>query len=874
MSTPLLSTKLYFPPDREKYISRGRLIERLNADLWEQPAFIRKLTIVSAPAGFGKTTLVTQWLRSENFPCAWLSLDENDNDPRRFLGYLIAAIRQIDPRISNNSWALFDNPQPPPSNVVLTVLVNDIAAQNTALILAIDDYHLIQEQSIHQQLNFLLEYQPPNLHLVIMTREDPPVPISKLRAHDQVIEIRQVDLCFTEQETRAFLSKEQSLYLQDEDIQALLRRTEGWAAGLQLAALSLQGQNDTRQFIQSFTGSNRYILDYLMDEVLRGQTSSVQDFLLKTALLERFSAPLCDSICDTSESLYLLDTLESANLFIIPLDSQREWYRYHRLFAEHLRHRVRISDDINEQDLHVKASLWFEQNGYIQEAVWHAILAEDWPRADGLMLGVFQEMLKRGEVITLLGWYRRLPEQVVLQHPKLCVDFTWPLVLTGQLDAAETQLSRVEPLLREGDRLLGDIAALQAYIARSRGDTRRTILMSQRALSMMPDDEQGFRDGLAVNLGIAYWHEGQLSEAKQVFTEALGIAAVNNNRYVELTAMIFLNRIQAARGHLRQAYQAYLPLLELEGDIPILALVHLDLGALLYEFNELEECEKQIKASIAMSERTQNGEFLIGGHAQLVRLRLAQGDMAGAIKSLRETERLLQQLTITPQNRKRNAALHVQVALLQGDIAGAEAWAEQAGDGADAHNFYPFLGLAPTRILLAKNRSAETLEYLQSCYQAASSAGWGYAKVAILVMQALAAEKTDAALEFLSQALHFGEPGGLLRTFIDAGDQLLPLLQEASLRGISTEYSLKIISAMGKPTHLAVSAHASMLEPLSERELEVLRLVAAGLSNREIADRLILSLGTVKSHIHNIYGKLDARSRTQAIARARELKLL
>lgn len=874
MASPLLATKLYFPPVREKFIPRQRLLERLNADLWEQPSFLRKLTIVSAPAGFGKTTLVTQWLRSEKYPCAWLSLDENDNDPRRFLGYLIATLRQIDPQISRNAQGLLDNPQGPPPNAILTVLVNEISDHNSAMILAIDDYHLIREQAIHQQLNFLLEYQPPNLHLVIMTREDPPVPISKFRARGQVIEIRQVDLCFTTDEARAFLSKGPGVALQDADIQALLRRTEGWAVGLQLAALSLEGQIDTKQFIKSFTGSNRYILDYLMDEVLSKQTPAVQGFLLKTSILDSFSAPLCDSICDISDSQDILEALETANLFIIPLDTHREWYRYHRLFAEHLRHRLRISEGLSDRDLHIKASQWYERMDALQDAVQHALLAEVWSRAAGLMQGVFQDMLKRGEVVTLLTWLKSMPVQELLAYPVLCVNFSWPLILSGQLDAAEGLLSQVETQIEAGDRLLGEIAAQHAYIARSRGDTRRTILLSQRALSLMPDDDQGFREGLGVNLGIAHWHEGQIEEADQVFLDARKIAANKNNRYVDLTAQIFLNRILAARGQLRKAYHAYQPLVELSGDIPILALAHLDLGALHYEFNELDACETHLLASIRVSERTQNGEFLVGGHAQMVRLRLAQGDMAGAINSLRETERLLQQLTITPLNRKRNAALHVQVALLQEDIAGAEAWAEQAGDGADAHNFYPFLGLTPARILLAKDRRLEALEYLRSRYEIASHGGWEYGKIAIRMMQALAAEGTDAALEFLSEALNWGQPAGFLRTFIDAGDHLVPLLQEASLREMGTDYVLNILSEIREPSSEAASARADMIEPLSEREIEVLRLVAAGLSNRQIADRLVLSLGTVKSHIHNIYGKLDARSRTQAIARARELQLL
>ena len=874
MATPLLSTKLYFPPDTKKHVPRQRLIERLNAGLWEAHGFERRLTLVSAPAGYGKTTLVTQWLRSTNYPCAWLSLDENDNDPKRFLEYLVAALTQIDPSIGDCAQGLLKHPQPPPSDEILTALVNDIAAHPAAIVLAIDDYHLIQTQSIHQQLNFLLEFQPSNLHLVIMTREDPPVPLSRLRARSQVTEIRQVDLCFTEVEAGVFLRKGSGLELQEEDIQALVRRTEGWVVGLQLAALSLQGQTDLKGFIQSFTGSNRFILDYLMDEVLDRQPTDTLDFLLRTSILERLSAPLCDSVCERTGSREMLEALESANLFIFPLDARRAWYRYHRLFAEHLRHRLRVSANVPEHALHTSASLWFEENGYLAEAVQHALSAENWERAVGLIQGISQDLMKRGEVATLLGWFQSLPEEEVLAHPQLCVDFSWPLVLSGQLEAAEALVERVEARLDDESQLSGDIAALHAYIARSRGDTRRTVMMSRRALSMLPDENQGLREILAVNLGIAHWHEGEIEEAEEVLTDARDVFEKTRNRYAELTALIFLNRIQAARGHLRGAYQAYKPLVEIKGDIPVLALAHMDLGALHYERNELEDCGRQFRASMAVSERTRNGEFLIGGYAQMVRLHLASGNLAGAINALQVTERLLQEHRITPVNLQRNAALHVEVALIQGDLTGAEAWAEQAGKNADAHNFYPFLGLTPARILLAQKRNLEALEYLQSRFDSALEGGWGYGRIAVRVMQAQAATNPEEALGYLVEALQWGQPEGFLRTFVDAGEGLTPLLQEAALRGASPDYIGNILAAMEGRERGASPGQQPLVEPLSEREIEVLRLVAAGLSNREIASKLILSMGTVKSHIHHIYGKLDTRNRAQAIARARELNLL
>ena len=880
MTTPLLTTKLHIPPLLPDRVPRLRLIRRLDEGLRSG----NKLTLVSAPAGYGKTTLVAEWLRhlqdaGDAAPAvSWLSLDEGDSDPARFWAYLIAALQMVDPAIGQTAQAMLHSPQPPPPESLLTALINEIAATPRSFVLVLDDYHLIEALPIHQQLTFLVEHQPVQMRLVVATREDPPLPLSRLRARGQTVEIRQDDLRFSREECADFLKSVMALDLSQDDIAALERRTEGWIAGLQMAALSLQHTTDSRGFVQSFTGSHRYILDYLIEEVLSKQPSHLQDFLLETAILDRLSASLSDAVTQRSDSHEVLQHLEAANVFIVPLDPGRHWYRFHHLFTELLRHRLRLTPRISEETLHRRASHWFEQNQYPFEAVQHALAAVDWDRSAQLIHTEAEGMLKRGEVTTLLGWLKKLPEEQVTARPRLSLDFSWPLIMSGQLETAERLLTHAEQQADKDPHVLGEIAAAQAYIARSRGDDQRTVAMSQRALSLLPETDVALRELLAVNLGIAHWHNGQLEEADKVLNEAWRLSVGLGNRYAEMTIQVFLNRVLAARGLLQQAYQAYQPLVELEDQVPILALAHLDLSALHYEWNNLEACAAHLEKSIAVSERTRNGEFQISGHIQMARLRLAYGDVNGAVKALHRAEQLLQVHSVTPLTRARNAAAHVQVALFQGDLPGASAWARDAGDHADVHPFYPFLGLSRARLLLAQNRQAEALDCLKDRFEIATRAGWGYGQIVVRVLQAAAAGQPEDALDFLIQALTWAGPGGFIRTFVDAGGALAPLLEEAALRGVMPEYVGTLLAALGgqaKVQRLTKATGVSpLVEPLSEREIEVLRLVAAGLSNREIAKKLVISTGTAKTHIHNLCGKLGVRNRTEAATRAKELGLV
>jgi LuxR family transcriptional regulator, maltose regulon positive regulatory protein len=873
MQTNFLVTKLYAPLLRRDLVPRTRLVDQLRLELYEEQAFSRKLTLISAPAGYGKTTLAVAWLQSTRFPIAWLSLDEHDNDPVYFLTGLVAALRSVRPDLTEIPFPTGQGMGLPPAETLLTPLINAIASQASPFLLAIDDYHLIRNTAIHQILNFLLENLPVCMHLVLVTREDPPVPLPRLRATGKVVEIRQADLCFNREEVADFFRRVAGMEIGPADLEALALRTEGWAVGLQMIALSLQNGSSLTELLQSFTGSHRFIMDYLIDEVFNKLPGPLQDFFLKISVLDRFSAPLCDAITGRVDSRVILTRLEASNSFVIPLDAVREWYRFHHLFAGLLYQKLRQADEISEKELHRVAGAWYFQNSYPREAIRHALAGKDYEKAVEWIHSVADSMLRQGEVVNLLAWFQKIPAAIYIQVPMIAIDYAWPLILGGQLEKAERLL---EPLELRDDltkEQQGAVAAAQAYIARSRGDARQTMVMSQKALSMLPRSESHIRGILAVNLGISYWHIGQLAEAEQAMQEAYQASQVEENRYAELTSLIFLCRVQAARGHLRRAFQMYQPLREMTAPVPILALAHMDIASLHFEWNELEACESHLEKSIAIGEETHSLEFLSSTYNQIARLRLGRNDLEGARAALDRAQRLLENQAVTPITRSRNAAAYLQFALAQGDLHGAVSWAEQAGEGADAHPFYPFAGISRARLLLAQGQTLVAQNVLSECAGLAESRGWGYAKIMILILQSIAAGTAEEAIGFLREALTLAQPEGFLRVFLEGGHRLIPLLREAARRGIYPEYAGRITAFMESDRKTQAAGRA-LVEPLSERELEVLRLVSAGFSNQQIADQLVVGLSTVKSHVHHISGKLGAENRTQLVAIAREHKLI
>ncbi|MCP4543341.1 MAG: AAA family ATPase [Chloroflexi bacterium] len=898
MSSSLLKTKLYIPPVRPELVSRPRLVERLNAGLG------RKLTLVSAPAGFGKTTLLSEWVThaerlEPHVRFTWFSLDKGDNDPIRFWLYFIGALQAVEESIGESALSLLQSPSPAPTEAVLTALINDITALSHPLVLILDDYHLIHSPPIHQHLTFLLEHQPPQMHVAVATREDPPLSLSRLRARGHMVEIRQDDLRFTEQEATDFLWRVTQRELSSTDINALRQRTEGWIAGLQLTALSLRGHDDVHQFVESFAGSHRYILDYLMEEVFQQQPADVQDFLLKTSILDRFTASLCDAVCSVGtdgawrdDSHHLLLALEQTNLFIIPLDESRQWYRYHHLFADLLRQQLRAAGTQNLVPLlHNRASRWYEAEGFRADAIQHALVGSDWERAASLLNDVGEAMLKRGEVVTLLGWFRTLPDEVVHADPELCNLYSWPLILTEQIDAAESYLTRAEQIVQEqrGEDapFLGGTAVARVHIARARGDVPRAIELSERALTLLPRDDLSARSIVAMNLGIAQWHSGRLVEAKEALVETQRAAAGSGNDYVRCTALLFLSRIQQARGKLHQAAAAHRQLIRQGERIPIAALAHYDLGKLLYEWNDLSSAAEHLRQGIKVSRDSGNKQYLAEGCSALALVRQVQGESSAAQAALEEARQLSQRPDVSLDN----LGEQILLALAQGDLRAASSAAEQSPTLEDAGSFPDSLRLLLTnaRLLLAQEQKAAAADLLATLWGMASQAGWQSVVTQTRVLQALAAPTPDEALVLLRKALTLAEPEGYVRTFVDLGEPMAKLLRQVASQGIAPEYVGKLLAAIGvekqrirgvemiesPPAPLPSHPPASLLiEPLSDRELQALRLLADGHTNQEMANELCVSINTVKAHLKNIYSKLGVHKRRQAVATARELDLL
>jgi LuxR family maltose regulon positive regulatory protein len=866
---PLVQTKLFIPTPRPNIVKRPRLLKLLSQDFFSENTFLRNLTLIAAPAGYGKTTLIAEWLHTLDLPVAWLSLDSEDNDPGRIVAYIIAAVQAVSPELGDALQEMRKIPQQPTVEELLGKLINEISTRSTPLILSLDDYHVIHLPQIHQALNFLADHLPPHLHLIILSREDPPFPIMRLQARGELLVLRQKDLKFSEGEALEFFKQLGGILLSKGDVQALMRRTEGWATGLQLAALSLRGTEDPAEFVRSFTGSNRYILDYLIEEVFERQSPETREFLLKTSILERMSAPLCDMVAERGSSQKTLEELEQSNLFVVPLDQSRTWYRYHRLFSELLRNRLRSAGQYDEASLHKLARKWFAAEGLISEAINHALAAEDWPQAVVLVNQAADALLKRGELLTLINWCQKIPQSLIRKHPNYGLSYAWALLLIGRFDDAEELLTHFEDLASSIPDLQGEVATAQAFAARARGDNRKVIEKSELALTLLPDNEFTSRSTLAMNLGLVYWHVGRLREAVPILNEAQEMAERAGNHYAGLTAQIFLARTRASQGALKQAKELLIKTIQIGGEIPILVLSHYDLCCIYYEWNELGKAWEHLDQGLEMCMSSGNLEFQNGGHMLKAYLLMAQGNMLGALSEVETSHALSQEFG--PATQARSMACHAEIALTMGDLDTAKRWVEQMPEEVDAHSLYRFIGLTYARMLLAQNEKAAAQDLLSNLIVRATEAGWGYATVPIRALQVIATEAEQEAIDLLSEAMKISRPEGFIRSYVEVGRPLIPLLKEVARRGTMPEYAGQILNAYGDKIKKST---LPLVEPLSERELEVMRLVAAGLSNREIADKLVISIGTAKSHVHNICGKLGVRNRTEAAMRAKELNIV
>ncbi|MCC6615690.1 MAG: AAA family ATPase [Anaerolineae bacterium] len=904
MSIPILATKLYIPPPRPKFVPRPRLIERLNEDLQ------RKLTLVSAPAGFGKTTLVSAWLSDCGCPAAWLSLDENDGDPARFLTYLIAAVQTIAPQAGAGVLAAVQSPQADIADTLLTALVNELAAIAQPFILVLDDYHAVDAQPVDHALAFLIEHLPPQMHLAIITREDPPLPLARLRARGQMTELRVADLRFTLDEAAGFLNQVMGLSLSADDVAALETRTEGWIAGLQLAALSMQGSDDVGGFVRSFTGSHAFVLDYLVEEVLHKQPDAVQTFLLRTSILERMCSPLCDAVlgADSTSGEDTLAYLERANLFLIPLDNERRWYRYHHLFGDLLRQRLLKDDAAQAASLHVRASQWYEANHEPADAIRHALAAKDFERAARLLELTWTAMDESFQTNTWIVWISAVPDAVIRRRPVLSVDYAWALLNRGEMEAASARLDDAEDWLDMPDNrsqpmvvvdegqfrwLPASLATARTYILQAYGDIPASMEYAQRALDLLPETDyvrRGQIDGL---LSLAHWSIGDLEAGHRYMAEAMTNFYTSGNIAFANSCTVGMGPIRIAQGRLRDAQRTYEQALRiaLEQGEPIpgaTADLYLSLAALHREWNELDAADDVLQRGEELGERAGLPDWQHRMYIARARMHLTRRELDDALALLNEAEHVYYR---TPMPDVRPIpAMRARVWLLQGRLAEAQAWARKWALAADDALSYlrEFEHITLARVLIAQYRrdgderaihDATTL--LDRLLAAAEEGGRLGTAIEILLLLALSHEAqghVDVALMPLERALALAEPEGYVRSFVDEGDPMQRLLAEALGRGIHPDYASRLLAAFeteSQPGARSSSAAAQpLIDPLSERELEVLQLIAQGLSNSEIAERLFLALSTVKGHNRIIFDKLHVQRRTEAVARARELGLL
>jgi LuxR family maltose regulon positive regulatory protein len=924
VTTPLL-TKFYIPPLRPELVPRPRLIQRLNTGME------RKLTLVSAPAGYGKTTLLSEWVHqpadngaTSPLPVAWLSLDEADNDPTRFLSYLISAAQMIVPGIGAGLLSALGSPQPPPTETVMVSFINELATvpqpcgQCCLLGLVLDDYHLISSQEIHEAVAFLLERLPPppeGLHLVIATRKDPTLPLPRWRAGAVMTEVREADLRFTLDESTEFLSRVMGLTLSSDDIGTLGARTEGWITGLQLAALSMQGLDaaGSARFVSAFAGDDRHIVDYLLDEVLAQRPTGTKDFLLRTSILERMTGPLCDAVAQGEGGQNTLEALEQANLFVVPLDNRRQWYRYHHLFADLLRNRLRAAVGVRGQrPLHLRASVWYESNGHVTDAVSHAFAAGDLDRAVCLIEQNVRDMFARSELTTIMNWVDVLPGALISTRPWLHVYYAWALRLTGgQAEAVESRVRSAElaldgletPLPEDQARtILGHIAAVRAYQALYREQIPHVIRLARQALRSLPD--ASFVRGLtALALGWASRFSGDLVGARQAFLEARAASLASGNTYIAVAATCRLAYTQMLAGQLRQAAESCREALRMAKGtdgryLPVAGYALVYLGMVYREWNNHEAAARHLEEGIDFCAQVGYIMDQVVGHASMARVRQAGQDLDGARQALQSAERLSLEMKGYVYARRWVEDCQIRLWSAQNRTSDLARWARETDlsveDPVSFVRELEHIILARALVAVGRAQPGETylvaaLDLLARLLDLAEPAGWMGKAIEILVLQALAFEalgQTGKALTALERSLSLAEPEGYVRAFVDEGPPMARLLTKAAARDIAPDYVTKLLAAFGDatqapdpsivphPSSLPSATIQGLIEPLTERELEVLALIAQGLSNREIAGRLFLALSTVKVHTRNIYGKLSVHNRTQAAARARELGLL
>jgi LuxR family transcriptional regulator, maltose regulon positive regulatory protein len=905
--------KLYIPPPGFKIVTRPRLIERLNEGLFSS----RKLVLISAPAGFGKTTLVSEWTAVCERPVTWLSLDEGDNDPARFLIYLIAALQTISVNIGEGALAVLQTPHPLSIESILTTLLNEITTISDSFILVLDDYHLIDSQPVDQAIAFLVERLPPQMHLVIASREDPHLPLARLRARGNLTELRAADLRFTPDEATDFFNQVMGLNLSAEDITALEDRTEGWIAGLQLAALalhdpSMRGREDITGFIQAFAGSHRFVLDYLVEEVLQRQPEHVRKFLLQTAILDRFCAPLCNALTEREDGKEMLDVLERNNLFLIPLDDKRQWYRYHQLFADVLQTHLTEGQPDQVSSLHQWASVWYEQNGLRFDAIHHALAAKDFERAAGLIELAWSAMDLSHQSSTWLGSVQKLPENMIRARPVLSMGYAWALLDTGELEASEARLRDAERCVdtptdkmvvvdkQQFRSLPASIATARAYRSLALGDIPGTVKYAQQALELTPEDDQVRFNQATSLLWLAQYTSGDLAATERSLADFHMNLRKTGDILTLISTSFLLADIKVALGRLHEAESSYKQALRLatvqDEPFPLgTADLFRGLGELYVEWGNLEAAAQHLLTSQKLGEQIPLTDWQHRLCASQARLREAQGDLDGVLALLLEAERVYVRNPL-PDVRP-VAALKARTWVRQGRLTEALSWVRGQSLSPDDDLSYlrEFEHLVLARVLIAQYKFdrvdgdlQKVLGLLERLLQAAEEGGRNRSVIEISILQSLAHQaqgNQPLAFASLERALALAEPEGYVRIFADEGEPMRMLIANYRFsidKHISYSahaklgYTGKLLAAFAPPVNkksTIKNPKLDMVEPLSERELEVLKLLRSELSGPEIAGRLIVSLNTLRTHTKNIYNKLGVNNRRAAIRRAEELDL-